>query len=409
MLGGSLEVEPRETVKIVTLGRRSKLPHVVEVRFVASGSGFYVFGATARSDWVLNSLSGGSAKVRLAELSYPCKARRANPEEADSAFSLFRSKYGDALVSRWYKESRACLFFEVADAPVRRGAVSGESDTKMDYVGWKSAERDYYGDVAAAFDSASEEYDFTISHNFINTWIRRRFLEILGKYLRETDVALEIGCGTGTETIQVAKQVRSVVACDISENMVSLLRAKIRARKSTNILPLKIGASEVSLAAPYLEGGRANIAYSLNGALNCEPRLDTFVKGLDDLLFPGGYFVCSVRNTLCLSEVVIHAFLFQFGKAMPRVKQPTMVSVGGQDIPATYYSASAFASRFSPLFELREMVALPAFLPPAYLSSYYVKLRPAFSPIEALERSLAGRAPFNRLGDQTLYVFQRKA
>ncbi|MDV3278135.1 MAG: methyltransferase domain-containing protein [Nitrososphaerales archaeon] len=401
--------ESPPTIKVVTTGRTSKLPHVVEVRFMGSSRGFYVFGAAPRSDWVLNALSSGQARVRVGELSFPCSVRRASPQEAESTYDLFKKKYGDRIVNRWYGDATACLLLEFAGRPERKGAGSGESDTKVDYRSWKSLGRDYYTDVAAAFDSASEEYDFTISRNFINTWIRRRSLEVLDRYLRKEDAALEIGCGTGAETLQIAKSVRTVVATDISERMVSLLGTKVRARKATNVIPLRLGAAEIALAASYLEGGRASVAYSLNGALNCEPKLDSFVAGLAELLPPGGHFICSVRNILCLSEVAIHAFLLQFDRAMLRVRQPTMVSVGGMDIPSTYYSPSDFASHFEPFFRVREMMALPALLPPAYLSNYYVRLRAVLSPLEALEKVLAGRPPFNRLGDQTLFVFQKLA
>ncbi len=407
MLEETPALESPATIKLVTNGRTSALPHVVEVRFAASSGGFYVIGAGPRSDWVLNALASGQVKVRLGELSLPCSSRKVTPQEVESAYVLFKKKYGDGIVNRWYRSSTVPLFLEVAGRPERRGAVAGESETKVDYRSWKASGRDYYNDVAAAFDSASEEYDFTISRNFINTWIRRRSLEVLGRYLKKEDAALEIGCGTGAETLQIAKSVRSVVATDISERMISLLSTKVRARKATNVLPLKLGAAEIAGAAPYFEGGRASVAYSLNGALNCEPKLDSFVAGLAGLLPPGGHFVCSVRNTICLSEVAIHVLFLQFDRAMPRVRQPTMVSVGGMDIPSTYYPPSDFASHFERLFRRREMIALPAFLPPAYLSNYYVKLRAVLSPLEALERVFAGRPPFNRLGDQTLFVFQK--
>jgi SAM-dependent methyltransferase len=222
-------------------------------------------------------------------------------------------------------------------------------------------------------------------------------------------VGVGVGVGTGAETLQIARSVRSVVATDISERMVSLLGTKVRARGTSNVFPLRLGAAEIAQAARHLDGGKASVAYSLNGALNCEPRLDSFVEGLSELLPPGGHFVCSVRNTVSLSEVAIHALFLQFAKAMPRVKQPTMVSVGGMDIPSTYYPPSEFADHFKPSFSVKEMIALPALLPPAYMSNYYVKLRPVLSPLEALERALSKRTPFNRLGDQTLFVFQKTA
>jgi hypothetical protein len=84
-----------------------------------------------------------------------------------------------------------------------------------------------------------------------------------------------------------------------------------------------------------------------------------------------------------------------------------MVSVGGMDIPSCYYSPSRFANLFRPQFRVKKIIGLPAFLPPAYLSDYYLRTGKARLIPEKLELILGNRFPFNRLGDQTLFVFQR--
>lgn len=48
----------------------------------------------------------------------------------------------------------------------------------------------------------------------------RKKLEITSKYLRPTDVILEVGCGSGATAIYHARKVKRVVATDISELMV---------------------------------------------------------------------------------------------------------------------------------------------------------------------------------------------
>ena len=60
----------------------------------------------------------------------------------------------------------------------------------------------YYSAVSEAFDSASEEYDFTIRQNFINVWIRNRSIKEILSLTKPDDVLLEIGCGTGVEALQ---------------------------------------------------------------------------------------------------------------------------------------------------------------------------------------------------------------
>jgi hypothetical protein len=190
--------------------------------------------------------------------------------------------------------------------------------------------------------------------------------------------------------------------------MLNLLRRKISAKKLESIVPVQARAAKISSIAPLLDGGKVRIAYSFNGALNLEPDIEKFPLELSKVVDRGGYFVCSVRNILCLSETIAHAAVFQLDKIAPRRKQPTMVSVGGIDVPAFYYSTKFMSRLFGPYFKLKKLVGLPAFLPPAYLNDYCIRFRPVTSLLEKLETVLADRFPFNRLSDQTLFVFQRR-
>lgn len=259
-----------------------------------------------------------------------------------------------------------------------------------------------------AFDSASEEYDYTISHNYINSWIRKRSINELYKITRKDDVLLEIGCGTGSEAIRIARHVQGIVATDISEKMLDLLERKVKAKRLDHkIQATRVRASEISTIRRLLPDG-VRIAYSFNGALNCEPNIHEVPGELSKVIQEDGYFLCSIRNTLCLPESLSHSLVFQFDQVAKRKDQPTMVSVGGMDIPSSYYSPSQFANIFRTHFKVRRIIGLPAFLPPAYLSDYYLRIGKAKSILEKLESLLGDQFPFNRLGDQTLFVFQKE-
>ena len=171
---------------------------------------------------------------------------------------------------------------------------------------------------------------------------------------------------------------------------------------------MRLGASEISGAAAYLPNGKSRVAYSFNGALNCEPNIEVVPGELSKVIEDGGFFVCSIRNSFCLSEALAHGVVLQFDKMAPRKRQPIMVSVGGMDIPSYYYRPSAFVRVFSPRFRVRRMVGLPAILPPAYLSDIYFRARRVLSIFERFETAAAGSFPLNRFGDQTLFVFQKK-
>ncbi len=396
------------TIKLVTRGRSTGLPHIAVMRFALSEGCFLVIAGSKRNDWFLNALAGGRAKVRLGETVQEAACEEF--AEVETARRLFARKYGPRVVKDWYsgEQSRA-LKLTPTSAPTRRGGILGEGGAKMDFTSWKAQGADYRGTVVDAFDSASEEYDFTIGGNFINVWIRDRSISEVLALARPDDVLLEVGCGTGTEALRISRWVAGVVATDISPGMVSILRTKVKARNlSAKVVPLELAAADVRLAGEHLRGGKARLVYSFNGALNCELELGRFVSELSRVMEPGGFFVCSVRNRLCIEESLVQAALLRFRSMSPRKKQPKMVSVGGMDVPAYYYYPWEFAKYFRGRFEVRKQVALPAVIPPPYLNDTYVKVRSRVKILERADASLADKFPFNRFGDQTLFVFRLK-
>jgi SAM-dependent methyltransferase len=395
------------TIKIITQGRNSGLPHVVQVRFIYRSGSFFVLAGGGRSDWVTNALRSGKAKVRTEELVFNAVATLIRGEERNGVLDGLVSKYGARVVKEWYSKPSACLRLTPQGPPAQRGAVKGEGEATITYKDWLAQKKEYYSGISEAFDSASEEYDFTISHNYINTWIRKRSVSELLHVVKPQDVLVEVGCGTGAEAVEISKYASQIIATDISEKMIGILRKKIQARDLTSkIIPLEVSAADIKKISSIVQGSKVQAAYSFNGALNCEPNVKEFVEGLSSVMVPRGYFVCSVRNSFCLGEALSHALVLQFDRMTPRKRQPVMVSVGGMDIPAFYHPPAAFVEFFEPRFTLRKMVGLPVFLPPAYLSDYYVKFKSVASVLEKFELLLSDHFPFNRVGDQTLFVFQ---
>ncbi len=411
MLQGEEEVDRPKleptTLKLITAGRTSGLPHIAIMRFAVSDGAYFVMAGSGRSDWFLNARASRSGKVRIGDSVQAMACEEFN--DGDFVRQLFTKKYGARIVKDWYSgpQTRSLKLTPTAALTIR-GAIRGEGQVKLDFHAWKAQGLDYRDAVADAFDSASEEYDFTIGGNFINVWIRERSIKAVLELTRPDDVLLEIGCGTGTEAIRISRQVRGVVATDISSSMIALLRRKIEARKmGSKIHALQVRAIDVGRAKDHLPGGKARVAYSFNGALNCELELDRFPRELWNILEPGGLFVCSIRNRFCIEESLVQGALLRFRSLTPRKEQPKMVSVGGMDIPAYYYYPWEFAGFFKPFFDVKKTSALPAIVPPPYLNDLYVKLRSRIKFLEPADVALADVFPFNMFGDQTLFVFQR--
>ncbi len=381
---------------------------MVRLRYVTWEKTFHVLAPTEESDWVKNALAAGVCRVRLGKYFYTVTPEKADAKTARIALDIFLKTFQKQLVSKYYGRDPVCLKLAPQGPPILRGYASGEQDARLSYKEWIRGNSDYMESVSSAFDSAAEEYDFTIGNNYINSWIRKVSIAEVVMRSRPPDNLLEIGCGTGEEAIKISKYVSRIVATDVSEEMLRLLELKLHAKRlDSKIIPKRLRASDIRMILDSTGGSGFDLVYSLNGALNCEPAIAKFVSGLDDVLNERGYFICSVRNTLCASEFVTHLAAIQPRKTSPRRHQPQMVSVGGKDIPAYYYPPSVFERFFEGRLKLIKRLALPAIIPPAYLSDYYLGLGRLRSILEKLEVSVAHRFPMNLLGDQTLFVFRK--
>src|SRR5439155_1418000 len=91
-------------------------------------------------------------------------------------------------------------------------------------------------------------------------------------YLRSGDRVLELGCGTGLETIPLAEAGVEILALDISRQMLHELNRKARAASIADRIETRRGPiSDLSEIANDLVPGSFDGAFSHFGALNCEP------------------------------------------------------------------------------------------------------------------------------------------
>jgi demethylmenaquinone methyltransferase/2-methoxy-6-polyprenyl-1,4-benzoquinol methylase len=94
-------------------------------------------------------------------------------------------------------------------------------------------------------ESAPERYDRGI--NILSLGQSKRFQEqIIENYIATGDEVLEIGCGTGTLAVSCVEKSASVVAFDISPQMLAVVRRKVWERNVADKVKLReMGAIEV--------------------------------------------------------------------------------------------------------------------------------------------------------------------
>jgi len=140
------------------------------------------------------------------------------------------------------------------------------------------------------WDGASKNYDKT-EERF--EYIHSRSREKTKRFLKDGDLVLDYGCGTGTAACQFAGRVKEVHAIDISSKMIELAREKAAVAKVQNISFEQ---------ADIFDSKYANESYDVILAFNMlhtVPNPQDVVLRVNELLKPDGLFI---SVTPCLRQ-----------------------------------------------------------------------------------------------------------
>ena len=302
---------------------------------------------------------------------------------------LFKQKYGTEYIEKYFSHPGKIIMINLGEEkPVNDG---------------------YYSWLEEEFDGVAYNYDDHIFGNRINTFLRDRSLEFINRYLPKRSRILEIGCGTGAETMQLIRDGHEVVAADISSNMLSILYEKARNEKLLdNLTTLKLRASKIDQLLKKFGDGYFDLAYSTFGALNCEPSIEVVPKFLSRLLTNDGYFIAGVYNKFCLSETVIDIVTLKLNRLLWRIKNP--ISEGRSRFCLDVYSFSypEFVNLFRPFFTPVNTIGVPVLLPPSNFKRLVNGFGSRYNIVRSVDKSLSSIWPFKFLGDHFLVALKQR-
>ncbi len=119
-----LLLEETPYVKLTTRGRKTGLDRNVELWFVFE-DGRLLFLAHEDSQWWKNIVQHPRVEVEASEVLFEGNGRLV-PEKLAHAFELFRRKYGDSQIERWYGGKRS----RRKAVEVELGRVSGKRPSR---------------------------------------------------------------------------------------------------------------------------------------------------------------------------------------------------------------------------------------------------------------------------------------
>ncbi len=140
------------------------------------------------------------------------------------------------------------------------------------------------------WDNASKNYDKT-EKRF--EYIHSKSRENTKKYLENSNVVLDYGCGTGTTSCELANHVKEIYAIDISPKMIEIAKEKAANKKIKNIT-----FSQTDIFDEQHKKGSYDRILAFN-MLHTIPNPKDVVQRIDELLKPDGLFI---SITPCLRD-----------------------------------------------------------------------------------------------------------
>jgi SAM-dependent methyltransferase len=242
--------------------------------------------------------------------------------------------------------------------------------------------------------------------------LRRRTHSAFARQFPTPARLLEIGCGTGVDTMFLASRGSRVVACDPSEEMVSRsLRRLAREGLDDRATVLPCGLSDLATFLDALaEPAGFDGIVSNFGALNCVDNLAPLGALARRYLRPSGTMVLGLMSRVCAMEVLYFSITRRRDLAMRRQRSGAVpVPVAGVDVPTFYHRIADVRAALGPELTLQSVEGVGVAIPPPYLEPRWQQLpRAVRGLVSQLDGCIAAWPPFNRVGDHVLLVFVKR-
>ncbi len=362
----------------------------VPLRFVVRGSDYYVVAPGRKTPGWARAL--GTSPLVEWTVEGRILSGVATPASHDSArvfdvLEELEARHGSDRVRRWFG-SQAIVF------RLHPGSAPGP---------------DAPGSIERHFDALAPVYDHIVAANPMDRALREEALHVLLRAFQPGDRVLELGCGTGLETIPLARAGIRVVGVDLSQGMLDGLRVKAAAEELSDLIETrKMRAADVGRLVEEYGTASFHGAFSNFGPPNLEEDWSRVPEALAALVRPSGTVVLTVWNRVCLTEMTLYALGLRPRRALARLRSPVPVGLSRFGLPAYAYSPGSFLRPFRRHFDVERVIGLPAVVPPYDFLPHMPRPDRILPLLASIDRAVAGRFPLNRLGDHFLAILRRR-
>jgi SAM-dependent methyltransferase len=264
--------------------------------------------------------------------------------------------------------------------------------------------------MIAAFDLAAKDYDAGFTFSETGRLQRSHIRQYLSQNILQSGRLniLELNCGTGEDALWLHRAGHSIVATDISGEMIRIARSKINPTEDHGIEFRQLSFADLG---PVKFPEKFDLIFSNFGGLNCidEEQLRTLFHDITSVLNPGGRFIGVIMPRYCLWDIVYFSFKFKGKRIFQRAKQgPAEVNVAGEMVRTWYHSPRAIIKSAKD-YHLRKIMPVGLFIPPSYLENYFKHKILLLKTLD-LPEAVSARLPFLAgLSDHFLFDLELKS
>ena len=262
---------------------------------------------------------------------------------------------------------------------------------------------------AAAFDAVATRYD-AITASDANPVIAAQRLRVHAAFARHFAAGsrlLEIGCGTGEDTLALTARGHTMVACDPAPAMLTEAARKLAAAGRAHMARfVPGGAADLATSWPSLAAAVDGV-FSNFAPLNCELSLAPLRALLDHALPPGGRFVAVVLPRWAPLEIACFLAAGRPRTALRRFGPAPVADVEGHTFPIRYYGPADFDRALGPGYRRVETRSLGVLLPPPRFAAAAIRVPGLWRLLLAAEDRVSALPGVRNIGDHVLIAYER--
>jgi ubiquinone/menaquinone biosynthesis C-methylase UbiE len=245
--------------------------------------------------------------------------------------------------------------------------------------------------ASAIFDRFAPTYD----ESWTNTPVGRLQRDAVWRHIeglfKPGDHVLDLGCGTGEDSLWLMRRAVAITAIDASPGMVQAAR-----QRGVNAQVMRI--EDLRRMATRFDGAISNF-----GPLNCLESFDEFRSALTRIVRPGGKVALCLIGRFCLWETLAYAAQGRFAKAgrrwSGRNQSPSM------GFTVAYPSVRAMRRAMAREFTLEKVIGIGIAVPPSFVQ--WIP-QPVLRSFAAIDRLIEGVPLIRGLSDHRLLIFSRR-